>query len=364
MSPRCLALAIGFLLFSLLAPATAQTSDATPSSPKEDDARVLNVERGLIPPPGPTPVPIGVEFHITNLNEIDSEKESFQVTGTLTLTWKDTRLAFDPEATGMRVQVFQGPFQVNEISPAWYPQVVLANAFNGYEKQGSILRIRPDGTCEFTESMTATARVRFDLRHLPFDKQSLMLDFQILGFRFDEVQFNASQHSVMSNRDDLRVPQWKVGEIASRIDVAPNSYKRSSAFIVTIGVTREPLFMLRTIILPLMLCVLLSMSVFWMEPTDLGDRMNVSCFGILTSVAYLIVISDLLPQISYVTLTHVFLNASLLIMFATAIMNLTVYLYEKRGHSSRWIDTLCRWGFPSIYLGAIALAFVWIGVLS
>jgi hypothetical protein len=92
--------------------------------------------------------------------------------------------------------------------------------------------------------------------------------------------------------------------------------------------------------------------------------MNVSCFGILTSVAYLIVISDLLPQISNVTLTHVFLNASLLIMFATAIMNLTVYLYEKRGHSSRWIDVLCRWGFPSLYLGAIGLAFLWIGVLS
>ncbi|MFN7731118.1 MAG: hypothetical protein ACK5OB_04395 [Pirellula sp.] len=330
----------------------------------DDDARVLNIERALIPPPGPTPVPIGVEFHITNLNEIDSEKECFQVTGTLTLTWKDTRLAFDPEATGIRAQVFQGSYQVNEVSPAWYPQVVLANAFNGYDKQGSILRIHPDGTCEFTESLTATARVRFDLRHLPFDKQTLMLDFQILGFRFDEVQFNESQHSVVSNRDDLRVAQWKVGEIASRIDIAPNSYNRSSAFIVMIGVTREPLFMLRTIILPLMLCVLLSMSVFWMEPTDLGDRMNVSCFGILTSVAYLIVISDLLPQISYVTLTHVFLNASLLVMFATAIMNLTVYLYEKRGHSSHWIDVLCRWGFPSFYLGAIGLAFLWIGVLS
>ena len=51
-------------------------------------------------------------------------------------------------------------------------------------------------------------------------------------------------------------------------------------------VKRQPLFMLRLVVIPLCLIVMLSWSVFWMDRSSVGDRMAVSFVGILTAVAY------------------------------------------------------------------------------
>jgi hypothetical protein len=323
-----------------------------------------DVERALVLPESPKPVSVQASFHLSQINEIDSEKESFHASGTLTLTWNDPRQAFDPTVAGIAVKVYQGGYQFNEIAPAWYPQVILGNEFGGYEKRGTILRIYPDGTNTLTESVSATARANFNLRHLPFDKQTLELDFQLFGFGHSEISFVPTELAATADRDRIRVPQWEFVDVQSRIGTAPDDHMKAPSFVVSISVSRKPLFMLRTIILPLIFCVFLSMSVFWMEPTDLGDRMNVSCFGILTSIAYLIVISDLLPQTSEVTLTHVFLNWSLLVMFGTAIVNLVVSTWEKNQRPSRWLDVTCRWLFPAIYLGLMGAAVLYVGILT
>ncbi|MEI8212437.1 MAG: hypothetical protein WCI02_09830 [Planctomycetota bacterium] len=323
-----------------------------------------NVERALVLPESPKPVSVLASFHLSGINEIDSQKESFQASGTLTLTWNDPRQAFDPTVSGMAVKVYQGGYQFNEIAPAWYPQVILANEFGGYEKRGTILRIYPDGTNTLTESVSATARADFNLRHLPFDKQTLELEFQLFGFSGTEISFGTTEPAVTADRDRIRVPQWEFLDVQSQIGVAPSDRNGAPSFVVHISVARQPLFMLRTIILPLIFCVFLCMSVFWMEPTHLGDRMNVSCFGILTSIAYLIVISDLLPQVSEVTLTHAFLNGSLLMMLGTAIVNLVVSTWEKQQRPGRWLDVTCRWLFPSIYLGLIGAAILYFGILT
>ena len=68
----------------------------------------------------------------------------------------------------------------------------------------------------------------------------------------------------------------------------------------------ESFYMSRLVILPLVVIVLLSFSVFWMDRSSVGDRLGVSFIGILTGVAYQLVMSDHLPRISYVTLMHGF----------------------------------------------------------
>jgi hypothetical protein len=41
-------------------------------------------------------------------------------------------------------KVYQGDYQFNEISPGWFPQMVLVNSAGSYESQGVVLRVQPD----------------------------------------------------------------------------------------------------------------------------------------------------------------------------------------------------------------------------
>lgn len=76
---------------------------------------------------------VNAAFEFRELSDIDDQAETFQFTGLLHLTWKDERQAFDPAVTGAQEVVFQGSYQFNELAPAWYPEVALANAAGMYE---------------------------------------------------------------------------------------------------------------------------------------------------------------------------------------------------------------------------------------
>jgi hypothetical protein len=119
--------------------------------------------------------------------------------------------------------------------------------------------------------------------------------------------------------------------------------------------------MLRLVVVPLGIIAILSWSVFWMQRSSLGDRMSVSFVGILTAVTYQVVVSAILPQISYLTFIHAFLNLSFFIMCATVIINLVVGAYDKNGDSKRGdkIDRVCRWAFPGAYVVLILITVIY-----
>ena len=98
----------------------------------------------------------------------------------------------------------------------------------------------------------------------------------------------------------------------------------SSVLILSVEVERKSWYVRRLLILPLAIIVLLSFCVFWMDRSSLGDRVSVSFIGILTAVTFQLVMSEHLPEISYVTLTHVFLGWSFLVMCSTVVINLVV----------------------------------------
>jgi hypothetical protein len=104
---------------------------------------------------------------------------------------------------------------------------------------------------------------------------------------------------------------------------------------------------------------LLSFSVFWMDRSSLGDRISVSFIGILTAVAYQVVMSEILPRIAYVTWINAFLNFSFLMMVGTVIINLVVGALDQQGRSelAQRVDHLCRWIFPLTYFGLVLFAF-------
>lgn len=118
--------------------------------------------------------------------------------------------------------------------------------------------------------------------------------------------------------------------------------------------------MARLVLVPLILIVALSFSVFWMDRSSLGDRMAVSFVGILTAVSYQTMVSDIMPRISYITLMNSILNFSFFVMCATVVINLIVGALDKRGEEKMGgrLDLCCRWAFPLAYAALLAISSV------
>ena len=351
------------ILFSFLFVLISQAVAASDNSLYVESPRGLpNTPHLLGLPNDEGPTVVSAAFHLLDISEINDEAETFQFTGLLTLRWKDERSAFDPEKENVQEKVYQGNYQFNEMSPAWYPQVFLVNMSGMFESHGVILRIQPDGTSTLTEMINAVAECDFDMRRYPFDAQRLEAVFGILGFDSSEVVLKTSPALADTIRDSEQISQWQLLDIQhveqkKGLHLGSAQKAPSSKFIVRVDVKRKPFYVVRLAIIPLALIVILSWSIFWMERSSLGDRISVSFVGILTAVTYQLMISDALPHISYYTFMHGFINFSFLIMCVAALMNIVVGTYDKHGKAliGDKVDYRCRWVFPLVYMGLVLI---------
>src|SRR5665648_35169 len=130
----------------------------------EPPQAATNAALVLGPPKDGGPVVVRASFEFHDIDEISEEKETFEFTGVLTLRWHDERQAFDPAVVGVGEKIYQGDYQFNELSPSWFPQVVLVNSSDSIEQQGVVLRVLPDGTQTLKAKLTAVAKTEFNLR--------------------------------------------------------------------------------------------------------------------------------------------------------------------------------------------------------
>jgi len=325
-------------------------------APRAGDPALL-----LAPPPADGPVVVQASFVLRDINDIDDSAETFQFGGILTLTWKDPRQAFDPAKAGVAEKFYQGDYQFNEIAPAWYPQVQLVNESGVFETTAVLLRSKPDGTQTLIQSIDAVAEGDFQLRRLPFDSQRLKATFEILGMSDKEVRLEVAPGESVAVPVPVHVPQWELRDTrllpGDRLAAEVGPDRRLSQVALVIDVERVPMFVVRLIVFPLSIIVALSWAVFWMDRAAIADRISVSFVGILTAVAYQLVVGDIMPDVAYVTVLHGFLNISFLMMCASVVVNLIAGWYDQSGwpDTADLIDRRCRWIFPLAYLGFLLL---------
>lgn len=359
----------GFLLATLMA-ATSIPGDALAVVTAEQELTTGHAQSNKFMSALPQengPVEVTVSFELRDINHIDDEAETAEFTGVLKLSWHDPRQAFDKVAEGTEEKIYQGNFQFNEVFTGWFPQLILVNESGLYEKHGVLLRVRSDGSLSLFETVDAIAKIDLDLRRYPIDQQRLEAVFHVLGFDSNDIvlRLKPGYNDGDLNIDELfRMSQWYLTGIKSSIGTRNTPLigkgATTSTFIVSIDLQRRSFFIFRLVILPLIIIVMLSWSVFWMDKSSLGDRISVSFIGILTAVTYQVVLSEILPRISYVTLINVFVNISFFIMCMTVIVNLRVGYLDRHGMSEVGdrLDHRCRWMFPMIYFGLLLVIFL------
>lgn len=320
----------------------------------------------LSPPPVDGPVVVRVGFYLSEVNEIDLQHHRMTIQGVLTLSWRDERLAFDPEEAGVGEKIYQGDYQFSEVGTGWWPQMVIVNESGPYRRQGQLLRQRHDGAMTYVEELNAGVEVPAELRRFPFEREHFEVVFGVLGFDRSEVLLLPDSASSGHRSQRLTMTGWTLRDfqIAAR-DYDPvyadHHLDSASAFVVRLDLARRPGSMLRVVVFPMVLLVALSWSIFWMDRESLGDRMSISFLGILAIVAYQITVASRLPDIPYFTLLSAFIYVSFVTMCTSVLVNLRVSHLDRTGRKAAGdrLDHRCRWLFPTGYFTALALSFVY-----
>jgi len=319
----------------------------------------------LGPPDHDGPVEVRFGFFLDDVSTVDEAHQTFEFEALITLEWSDPRQAFDPRTVGADEKIFQGSFQFNEVFTGWWPQIVLANKAGAFESQGVMVRISPRGDMTLITEVHSAAEMPMELRRFPFDKQSFEAVFMVLGFDSARVTMIPYEARSGWDRQDISAAEWELLDVrVERREHRPfisTTTAAHSQIVISIDAARRPQHMLRDVVLPLTLLVILTFSVFWMDRESLGDRMDISFIGVLTVVAYQIIVSDTMPAIPYYTMMSGFLLSTYLVLAVGVLINLVVSKMDQSGRVDLGtrIDEVCRWAVPLGFFGANALSAVY-----
>lgn len=113
-------------------------------------------------------------------------------------------------------------------------------------------------------------------------------------------------------------------------------------------------------ILPLTLIVFMSWAVFWIDPNQLGAQIAVSSSSVLTLIAFLFSLGELLPQVPYLTRMDHFIYGSVVLVFmafAEGVLTCTMSVHGAQAQAQR-IDHWARWMFPAAFAVLLIVAFL------
>jgi hypothetical protein len=313
-------------------------------------------------PDGTTLVDLGLFIiEVTEINEVDN---TFRIEAFMDLVWCDPREAFEPEETGVEEEIFLEEDAQEKIKLIWWPDVQFSNEAGARDIENEELIIFHDGTIEYQEKFSAVLEARYDLRQFPFDEQTLEIEIESFAWPEDILVLHEEEGEIGFSAD-FQIPEWNTEKVETSIEEKQEIRDREpfSEFFMEIFVSRQSGFYVWKIMVPLILLVAISWSVFWMIGDGLADRMSVSLTGILTVVAYQFIVSGDLPRVPYFTLMDTIISLSFGLMALTIVENIavnTLYIYDRQTIANR-VDRISRWAFPLVYIvGILAAAFFFI----
>ncbi len=343
----------------LLNPTTAQAQE-----------QLTAEQRLLIPPNRDGATEVFVDIWVSEIFNIDAREEIFTVDAHLYLEWFDERLAFDAETFGYDRKVYQDE-AVEELlkSQVWWPAVEVIDARGVRDRLHTALTIYADGSIYYRERFIVLIEQGFDLAEFPFDEHTISFTVEPFEYAGDEVIFTTFELDEADGFGSEEVWETREWDITYHplmvepgfVEADPDAHGYAAATTM-LTISRVPNFYLSSFVLPLLLIVAISWSVFWMDynTMNLADRMSVSFTSVLTIVAFDFVTSDSLPKLPYATLLDTILTASYIFLGLTVLENVIGYSLRKGGwlRSSQTLDWLSRILFPVGYIVVLAQALL------
>lgn len=305
---------------------------------------------------GPTQVSVGI--WIVDINSIDSAQQSFGADVFIALRWRDPRLAH----TGAGVAHYA-------LDQIWNPRTFIVNETNSVtHRLPESVEADGDGTVEYRQRFVGSFTQALLLRSFPFDKQTFRVHLAALKYTSSEVNFVPDQKWIEAGikqaggiSKSITLPDWTVEKWDLKpLAYAPAPAPENSGYVFEFTASRNVRHYILKVILPLVLIVMMSWAVFWIDPITSNSQINVAVTSMLTLIAYRFAVDSQLPRLAYMTRLDAFILTSTLLVFFTLIEVLVTTILDNNQQTERAkkIDRYCRAIFPFIFVIASAAIFM------
>ena len=151
----------------------------------------------------------------------------------------------------------------------------------------------------------------------------------------------------------ITLPDWTVEKWdakASVYSLTPGLQYSGYSFEFT--ASRNVEHYILKVILPLVLIVMMSWSVFWTEPTNSNTQFSIAVTSMLTLIAYRFAVDTQLPRLPYMTRLDAFFLVSTLLVFLSLIEVLVTTVLDNNQQLARAkkLDRYCRVIVPVIFV--------------
>ena len=297
---------------------------------------------------GPTQVSVGI--WIVDINNIDSAQQNFTADIAIVLRWKDVRLAH----TGTGAMHYA-------LSEIWTPRVGIANETSSVvRKLPESAEVEPDGTVIYRQLYVGSFSQPLRLQSFPFDRQIFHIQFVAIRYQPDEVAFVPDENWI---RDGVRqaagaspsvtLADWTVEKWDAKASVyALTPRMQYSGYVFEFTARRNVEYYILKVILPLVLIVMMSWSVFWTEPTNSNTQFSIAVTSMLTLIAYRFAVDNQLPRLPYMTRLDAFFLVSTLLVFLSLIEVLVTTILDNNQQLARAkkLDRYCRVIVPIVFV--------------
>jgi Neurotransmitter-gated ion-channel ligand binding domain/Neurotransmitter-gated ion-channel transmembrane region len=299
------------------------------------------------------PTQVSVQIWVVDIHSIDSAQQSFTADIAVVLRWKDPRLAH----TGGGVAHYP-------LDQIWNPRVAIVNETNSVSHRfPDSVEVDPDGTVTYRQRYVGSFTQSLRLESFPFDKQTFRVHLVAIRYTPNEVKFVPDQKWVDAGlkqaggiSPSTTLPDWTI----EKWDIKALVYSLTpsveySGYVFEFTASRNVQYYILKVILPLILIVIMSWSVFWIDPINASSQISVSVTSMLTLIAYRFAVDSQLPRLPYMTRLDAFILTSTLLVFVSLIEVLvTTSLNNKQ---AKKIDRYSRVIFPVIFAIASIATF-------
>ena len=369
------------------------------------------------PQSGETTVKVEVSGVLELIKSVSEPTGSIQMAIEHTMTWPDSRLAFD--TTTRNNGCFEherAVFPSAMLSEVWHPEYSFLNAIGSFGTASTFLVFKNDGEVTVTIREGVSATCIFDFKKMPFDEQTCYARM-LLNAPSKMVAFTAPT----TGQELFKVPstgllggttEWTV--LGTNMTVGETTGMPPMSYVdFTVRMKRKPDYWIAFVLLPSIFLVALSYGTFWIQRGAIPAR-AAFCF-----ISYLSVINltkgslASLPKLSdadawmlgvlsksqyfcaYTVLGVVVANYLLHVetrvnaalkdarekedaSLGEKISDMRAFVRGKAGRfagmlvgkdgkmrfADRHVDVFSRWCFPAAYVVAVALVSIEAGVFA
>src|SRR5713101_3580974 len=302
------------------------------------------------------PIRVSIGIWMVDITGIDSAQQNFIAEMAIVLRWNDPRFAH----TGNGIVRYP-------LEQVWHPRVAVVNETNSVSRKfPDLVEVEPDGRVTYRQRYAGAFSQPLRLRSFPFDRQTFRVQFVAVRYRVNEVQFEPDQDWIDNGlkqaggiAPSITLPDWTIENWNTKsLSYALAPGFEYSGYAFEFKAARDVQHYILKVILPLVLIVIMSWAVFWIDPINASSQVSIAITSMLTLIAYRFAIDSQLPPLPYMTRLDVFILASTLLVFFSLIEVVATIILDNTQKKKRAvrIDRYCRVIFPVIFgIASIAI---------